>query len=71
MTTQTDTALDARGGVSSPSFIGLVLTQLLGTLNDNMFRWFAVCLAQPIMKRGDDDSLALTDRKSTRLNSSH
>ncbi len=60
MTTQTDTALDARGGVSSPSFIGLVLTQLLGTLNDNMFRWFAVCLAQPIMKRGDDDSLALT-----------
>ena len=36
-----------RGGVGSRSFMGLILTQLLGAANDNMFRWFAVCVAQP------------------------
>ena len=48
------------GGIGSLGFIGLLLTQLLGTLNDNMFRWFAVVVAQPVLKRGEDDSLALS-----------
>lgn len=54
------TSTELRGGVGSPSFIGLLLTQLLGTFNDNMFRWFAVCLAKPMMTSGNDDSLAVT-----------
>jgi acyl-[acyl-carrier-protein]-phospholipid O-acyltransferase/long-chain-fatty-acid--[acyl-carrier-protein] ligase len=48
---------DARGGVGSKSFIGLILTQLFGALNDNMFRWFAVGIAQPIL--GDAKALAV------------
>ncbi len=48
---------DARGGVGSKSFIGLILTQFLGALNDNMFRWFAVCVAQPIV--GNERALTI------------
>src|SRR5436190_662240 len=33
---------DDRAGLSSRSFISLLATQTLGTLNDNMFRWLAV-----------------------------
>ena len=46
---------DLRGGVFSPSMIGLLLTQLLGAFNDNLFRWFAIKAAQTTM----DDSTAL------------
>ena len=45
-----------RGGLASPSFIGLLLTQFLGTLNDNMFRWFAVPLGKEVI----DPALALS-----------
>jgi len=38
-----------RGGLASPSFIGLLLTQFLGTLNDNMFRWFVVPLGKDVI----------------------
>lgn len=48
---------DARGGVGTRTFIGLILTQLLGALNDNMFRWFAVCVAQPVL--GDARALSI------------
>ncbi|HLJ11509.1 MAG TPA: MFS transporter, partial [Planctomycetaceae bacterium] len=33
---------DARGGLRSRSFVCLVVTQALGSFNDNMFRWLAV-----------------------------
>src|SRR5665213_2544223 len=33
---------DGREGLSSRSFVCLVVAQALGTLNDNMFRWLAV-----------------------------
>lgn len=33
---------DVREGLSSRSFVCLVVAQVLGTLNDNMFRWLAV-----------------------------
>lgn len=46
---------DLRGGVFTPSMIGLLLTQMLGAFNDNLFRWFAVKVAQTTM----DDSTAL------------
>ncbi|HEY2251888.1 MAG TPA: MFS transporter, partial [Planctomycetaceae bacterium] len=43
---QTDTPpLDVREGLSSRSFVCLVVAQALGTLNDNMFRWLAVPVA--------------------------
>ena len=45
-----------RAGLASPSFIGLLLTQFLGTLNDNMFRWFVVPLGKEVM----DSALALS-----------
>ena len=31
-----------RGGLMSPGFIGLLLTQLLGAANDNIFRWYVI-----------------------------
>ena len=33
---------DGRAGLASRGFLCLLLTQTLGTLNDNMFRWLAV-----------------------------
>src|SRR5580693_1320392 len=45
-----------RAGLASPSFIGLLLTQFLGSLNDNMFRWFVVPLGKEVM----ESSLALS-----------
>lgn len=49
--------LDQRGGIGSRSFLGLLMTQLLGTLNDNMFRWFAIKTAQKSL--GDAEALIL------------
>src|ERR1700685_3898678 len=46
-----------RHGLSSRSFLGLLLTQFLGVLNDNMFRWFAVPLGKEVM--GPATALAL------------
>ncbi|NQV28574.1 MAG: hypothetical protein HQ518_29830, partial [Rhodopirellula sp.] len=48
---------DLRGGLGSRSYLGILFTQLLGAMNDNMFRWFAVCVAQPVL--GDDEALAI------------
>lgn len=45
-----------RDGLSSRSFVGLLLTQFLGVFNDNMFRWFAVPLGKEVM----DPALALS-----------
>jgi len=36
---------EGRAGVGSRQFIGLLITQCLGAMNDNMFRWLAVNLA--------------------------
>ncbi len=44
-------------GLASRSYLGLLATQFLGALNDNMFRWLAVPLAKPIV--GDDNALVL------------
>ncbi|HUE17453.1 MAG TPA: acyl-[ACP]--phospholipid O-acyltransferase [Planctomycetaceae bacterium] len=41
-----------RNGLSSSSFLGLLLTQFLGILNDNMFRWFAVPLGKEVIDPG-------------------
>jgi acyl-[acyl-carrier-protein]-phospholipid O-acyltransferase/long-chain-fatty-acid--[acyl-carrier-protein] ligase len=51
------TTTDKRSGVWSRSFVGLLLTQLFGTLNDNMFRWFAIKSAQKQL--GDSEALVL------------
>jgi len=44
-------------GLRSAGFLGLVVTQFLGALNDNMFRWLVVPIAQITM--GDAEALAL------------
>jgi len=41
----------------SRSFVGLLLTQFLGAMNDNMFRWLAVPIAKPVL--GDAEALSL------------
>jgi acyl-[acyl-carrier-protein]-phospholipid O-acyltransferase / long-chain-fatty-acid--[acyl-carrier-protein] ligase len=46
----------SRDGLSSRSFLGLLLTQFLGVFNDNMFRWFAVPLGKEVI----DPALALS-----------
>ncbi|NQV29081.1 MAG: MFS transporter, partial [Rhodopirellula sp.] len=48
---------DLRGGLGSRSYLGILFTQLLGALNDNMFRFFAVCIAQPVL--GNETALAI------------
>ncbi len=40
---------ELRGGAFTPSMIGLLLTQMLGAFNDNLFRWIAVKAAQTTM----------------------
>src|SRR5690606_40887771 len=36
------------GTLRSRSFVGLLLTQLLGAFNDNMFRWLVVPIGQSV-----------------------
>jgi acyl-[acyl-carrier-protein]-phospholipid O-acyltransferase / long-chain-fatty-acid--[acyl-carrier-protein] ligase len=43
---------DPRGGLLSPSFLGLLATLFLGALNDNMFRWLVVPIGK--YKVGDE-----------------
>ncbi len=38
-------------GVGSKSFVGLILTQFFGVLNDNMLRWFAVRAVGTVMDK--------------------
>ena len=47
-----DTLAAPRGGndkLWSPSFIGLLVTQFLGAMNDNMFRWLAVWIGKDMV----------------------
>ena len=50
---------DREGTLRSRSFVGLVLTQFLGTFNDNMLRWLVVPIGQQIPNLGEAGSLAL------------
>ncbi|MBX3437701.1 MAG: hypothetical protein KF861_09435, partial [Planctomycetaceae bacterium] len=47
------------GDLRSRSFVGLVLTQLLGAFNDNMLRWLVVPIAQQIPEMTPGTALAL------------
>lgn len=47
------------GTLRSRSFVGLVLTQILGSFNDNMLRWLVVPIGQQIPGLGDAGSLGL------------
>lgn len=42
-------SVDHRGGVTSRSFIGLLVTQFLGALNDNMLRWLVVPIGKDMV----------------------
>ena len=41
--------VDGQGGLSSRSFTGLLITQFLGAVNDNMFRWLVVPIGKEIV----------------------
>jgi acyl-[acyl-carrier-protein]-phospholipid O-acyltransferase/long-chain-fatty-acid--[acyl-carrier-protein] ligase len=51
-------APDDRAGLSSRSFISLLVTQTLGTLNDNMFRWLAVPVGTRMLGGGEQAQVA-------------
>ena len=40
---------DVRGGLATRSFLGLLVTQFLVALNDNMFRWLIVPIGKDIL----------------------
>ncbi len=46
-----------QGGLLSRSFIGVLLAQFLGSINDNVFRWFIVFLGGKVI--GDAKALSL------------
>lgn len=39
----------AKAGVLSPSFLGLLVTQFLGAMNDSIFRWLAVFIGKDLV----------------------
>ena len=45
----TTLAGDPRGGLLSRSFLGLLCTQFLGAINDNMFRWLVVPIGKDLV----------------------
>ena len=45
------------GGVGSPSFLGLLITQFLGAMNDNLFRWLVIALGKPIVGVNNEGTL--------------
>ncbi len=44
--TDSPSASDLKGNLTSPAFLGFLLTQFLGAMNDNMFRWLVVPIAK-------------------------
>jgi len=57
--TQTpETPDDLQGTLRSRSFLGLLITQFLGAVNDNMFRWLVVPIGKTLVAKGNA-SLAL------------
>lgn len=44
-----EATIDCRGGLASRSFVGLVITQFLGAMNDNMFRWLVVPIGKDLV----------------------
>jgi acyl-[acyl-carrier-protein]-phospholipid O-acyltransferase / long-chain-fatty-acid--[acyl-carrier-protein] ligase len=44
-----EAATERRGGLMSQSFVGLLVTQFLGAMNDNIFRWLAVFIGKDLV----------------------
>ncbi len=49
----------AKGGLGSPSFIGLVVTQLLTAVNDNLFRWLAVGIGKDYVDESQHSNILM------------
>lgn len=49
-----DDANDSRDGLTSRSFLGLLITQFLGAVNDSMFRWLVVPIGKQIVEPGHE-----------------
>ncbi len=49
----------SEGSLRSRGFLALLGTQFLGALNDNMFRWLVVPIAQPVFGTGEALALGL------------
>jgi acyl-[acyl-carrier-protein]-phospholipid O-acyltransferase/long-chain-fatty-acid--[acyl-carrier-protein] ligase len=47
---------DGRGGLWSVSFVGLVVTQFLVALNDNMFRWLVIPVGKDLLGPGSAET---------------
>ncbi len=46
--TATDVPVEDRRGLWSVGFVGVLLTQFLGSFNDNLLRWLSVCVGEQI-----------------------
>ncbi len=57
-TLQTPDADELRGTLRSRSFLGLLITQFLGAINDNMFRWLVVPIGKTLAE--GHEALALS-----------
>lgn len=55
--TETQNSNGRKGTLNSISFLALLATQFLGAMNDNMFRWFIIPIAKPMI--GDAQALSL------------
>jgi acyl-[acyl-carrier-protein]-phospholipid O-acyltransferase/long-chain-fatty-acid--[acyl-carrier-protein] ligase len=53
-----DQAPGPAGSLRAPSFLGLLVTQLLTAVNDSAFRWLAIGLGKDALTRAGDESKA-------------
>ncbi len=53
----TDAPIEPSNGLMTRSFMGLLVTQFLGALNDNMFRWLAISIG--MQQLGEEYALLL------------
>ena len=54
-----DGANDSRDGLMSRSFLGLLITQFLGAVNDSMFRWLVVWIGKEIVSE-ENEAMAIS-----------
>ncbi len=57
--TPQDSSGPAKGGLASPSFIGLLVTQLLTAINDNLFRWLAIGIGKDYVDESQQSNILM------------
>lgn len=50
---------DLRGGLTTPGFLGLLVTQLLTAVNDNLFRWLAIGIGKDYVPENQHSAILM------------